>query len=89
MKILIVEDNKVNLYMLETMLKGNGYEIASAENGTRALEELRRQGFDLVISDILMPVMDGFQLCREMKLGRSAQGYPVCLLYGHLYGGKG
>jgi CheY-like chemotaxis protein len=67
MKILIVDDNRVNLYLLETLLTKNGYEVESTLNGAEAVKKLRSELFDMIISDILMPVMDGFQLCREVK----------------------
>jgi PAS domain S-box-containing protein len=67
MKILIVDDNRDNLYVLGTLLRARGYEVVSAINGSEALEKLRAEATDMVISDILMPVMDGFQLCREVK----------------------
>jgi len=67
MKILIVDDKKEDLYMLETLLRGNGYEVECAANGAEALEKVSRDGFEMIISDILMPQMDGFQLCREIK----------------------
>jgi PAS domain S-box-containing protein len=67
MKILVVDDDRENVYMLETLLKGCGYQTASASNGADAIAALRDDGYDLTISDILMPVMDGFQLCRECK----------------------
>jgi len=66
-KVLIVDDNSANLYMLETMLKGYGLEVTSAENGKDALDKARLNPPDLIITDILMPVMDGYALCRQWK----------------------
>ena len=69
MKILSVDDRVENLYMLEAMLRGAGcgYEVVSAHNGVEALQKLKEQAFQLIISDILMPQMDGFELCRQVK----------------------
>jgi response regulator RpfG family c-di-GMP phosphodiesterase len=66
-KLLIVDDNTQNLYMLETLLKTNGFEVVQAVNGSEALELARTAPPDLIISDILMPEMDGFSLCREWR----------------------
>jgi CheY-like chemotaxis protein/signal transduction histidine kinase len=66
-KILIVDDNQINLYMLEVLLKTNGYESFQAESGIEALQIARTQTLDAIISDILMPEMDGFTLCKEWK----------------------
>ncbi|MFO7665968.1 MAG: PAS domain S-box protein [Desulfobacterales bacterium] len=66
-RVLIVDDNSTNLYMLESLLKGHGIEVTSAENGKIALDKGGLNPPDLIISDILMPVMDGYTLCREWK----------------------
>ena len=66
-KLMIVEDNQQNLYMLNVLLKGHGYDVVSAINGVDALEKARINPPDVVISDILMPEMDGFTLCRQWK----------------------
>lgn len=67
MKILIVDDIQDQLYLLESLLKGNGYAVVPASNGEEALEKLRTEGPDMIISDILMPVMDGFQFLRAVR----------------------
>ncbi len=67
MKILVVDDNKENTEMLMTILRSKIYQIIAVNNGQEALEKLRSVRYDLIISDTLMPVMDGFQLCRECK----------------------
>src|SRR4051794_433013 len=67
MTILLVDDNELNLYQIQVLLRAHGFEIVSALDGAEALAKGRKTPPDLIVSDILMPVMDGFSLCREWK----------------------
>lgn len=64
---LVVDDQEENRYLLEALLGAHGYEVRVACNGSEALACARAERPDIVISDILMPVMDGFTLCRQWK----------------------
>ena len=76
MRILIVDDTKANLYLLATLLKGSGYEVVTAKDGVEALAKLKGKPINMIISDILMPRMDGFQLCRECKKDDNSKNIP-------------
>jgi len=65
--ILIVDDNSTNLYVLKSLLESEGMETITAKNGKEALAKARSHPPDLIVSDILMPVMDGYTLCRHWK----------------------
>ena len=76
MKTLIVDDKLENLYLLEALLRRSGYETVSANNGAEAYELAENDNFNLIISDILMPVMDGFTLCRKCKKNDKLKNIP-------------
>lgn len=75
-RILVVDDIAENRYLLEAMLQAYGYEVTSANDGAEALAAARHQPPDLVISDILMPVMDGFTLCKHWRAEAALRGIP-------------
>ena len=75
-RVLIADDNPQNLYLLESILKGRHFEVVSAKNGAEALDAARENPPDLIIADILMPVMDGFELCRKWKADGQLKHIP-------------
>jgi len=79
-RILIVDDKEENLSLLEDLLTGHGHTVDIARNGADALLLARQSPPDLVIADILMPVMDGFTLCREWRQDGLLKGRPFMFL---------
>ncbi len=75
-KFLIVDDHETNLYMLRTLLEGCGHQVVEAFNGAEALALAREEPPDVVISDLLMPVMDGFTFCHEWKKDAVLRAVP-------------
>ena len=66
-RVLVVDDADENTYYLRVLLESHGWEVACARHGAKALVKARVAPFDLVISDLLMPVMDGYALLRQWK----------------------
>jgi class 3 adenylate cyclase len=76
-RLLIVDDNKVNRLLLARSIELLGHRVASAENGRVALEMLRKEAFDLMLLDIAMPEMDGFQVLEQLLADSKLRDLPV------------
>jgi len=78
--ILVVDDNRVNRLKLSRGLEQQGHTFALAENGQRALEMIQAQSFDLVLLDIVMPRMNGYQVLERMKRCSALRDIPVIVI---------
>ena len=79
-KILVVDDNESNRNMLSRRLERQGHRVKLAENGKRALEMLREEDFDLVLLDVMMPEMDGYQVLEHLHADDKLRGLPVIMI---------
>ncbi len=78
--ILIVDDNLKNIQVLGNTLRENDYEIAVATSGKEALEWVDTEKFDLILLDIMMPVMDGYEVCERIKANPEIADIPIIFL---------
>ncbi len=79
-RILIVEDSKTQAMFLMNMLEVRGYELKHVFNGVEALDLLKKEKPDIIISDVVMPLMDGYDLCKTIKSDSRLSDIPVILL---------
>lgn len=79
-KILVVEDEKDIRELLEHYLKKEGYAVQSAKDGLSGLEKATREKFDLLILDLMLPVMDGLEVCRKLRSQPSTSDIPIIML---------
>ena len=81
--ILVVDDLPENTRLLEAILTGNGFDVAAASSGPEALERVQRDGPDLVLLDIEMPGMNGFEVCRRLREDDATAFLPIVMLTSH------
>jgi len=76
-RILVVEDQEDNRQILRDLLGNAGYELIEAENGEEALAAVARQRPDLILMDIQLPVMDGYEATRRMRTNPGLKSVPI------------
>ena len=79
-KILIVDDEPANLSVLRYRLHAEGYRVSAADSGARALQKARKENPDLILLDVIMPEMNGFQVSKHLKENARTKHIPVILL---------
>jgi len=78
--ILVVDDNEMNRDMLSRRLKRQEYDVVMAEDGEKALELLQQHAFDLVLLDIMMPKLSGYEVLEQIKKNPATQHLPVIMI---------
>jgi CheY-like chemotaxis protein len=86
-RILLVEDNEMNRDMLSRRLSRKGYEVSIAIDGQQGLSMALRGGFDLVLLDMSLPEMDGWEVTRRLRADARARALPVIALTAHAMAG--
>jgi len=79
-KVLVVDDTEMNRDMLCALLEADGHKAAVAENGRIALEAIKKNSFDLILLDVMMPEMNGYQVLEQLKADPSLRNVPVIVL---------
>ncbi|HEY9597603.1 MAG TPA: response regulator [Cyanophyceae cyanobacterium] len=79
-EILVVDDTSANLKLVSDFLGASGFEVRIAKSGSQALKLLERASPDLILLDIMMPEMDGFEICRRLKSWEKTKGIPVIFM---------
>jgi twitching motility two-component system response regulator PilH len=79
-RILVVDDSPTDLAVMASSLRREGYTVVTANDGTAALQELEREAFDLVLLDVVMPGVNGFQLCRALRKDVRYAELPIVLV---------
>jgi len=79
-RVLVVDDNFVNVRLLEELLKSASYEVTTATSGEAALEKLAQSRPDIVLLDVMMPVMDGYEVCRRIRQDEKTAQLPVIMV---------
>ena len=86
-KILYVEDNEDNLYMLSNRLSRRGYEVVLARNGEEGIAMARTEEPSLILMDVSLPVIDGWEATRRLKAEAATRTIPVIALSAHAMAG--
>jgi len=79
-KILVVDDTPSNVKVLRTLLAVRGYTVITAENGQDALDKAASEPPDLILMDVVMPVMDGYEACRRLRALPATKDVPIVMV---------
>ena len=80
LRILVVDDENINLRLVSRLLEMEGYEVVSAQSGEAALHLIEQTAPDLALLDVMMPVMDGYELCRRLRQNPVTAQIPIVML---------
>jgi len=86
-RILLVEDNEINQQLAQELLEGAGLIVNLAGNGREALKKISKKNYDAILMDIQMPVMDGYQACREIRQIKGLHTIPIIAMTAHALSG--
>ncbi|MFH0341198.1 MAG: response regulator [Chromatiales bacterium] len=86
-KILLLEDNEMNRDMLGRRLQRRGYEVLIAVDGAEGMAKARTEGPDLILMDMSLPVIDGWEATRRLKAAPETQAIPIIALTAHAMSG--
>lgn len=79
-KILVVDDSPFIVEIVETILKDSGFEVITADDGEKALQKARGESPDVIVLDLMLPKMNGYEVCKILKEDEKYQHIPIIML---------